>query len=75
MRTSIDEFGSSDHLQPPTYLIEVFADQKPDTNELLCYEIPIVGIEPHHSIFITRSLRPPLSTVSKPVKSKGKIYI
>ena len=73
--TSIYKFGSTDHPQPPSCLVDVFADQKVNTEEVLYYEVPVLGIEPQYEICIIRSLRPLASAVSISVKSKGNIYI
>ena len=53
----------------------MFADQKLNTDEALCYEVPVLGIKPQYKIRIIRSLRPLASAVSISVKSKGNIYI
>ena len=53
----------------------MFAEQKPDTEEVLYYEVPVLGIEPQYEICLIHSLRPAPSIISKPVKSKGEIYI
>ena len=72
---SIYEFGSTNHPQPPSCLVEVIADQKPDTEEALRYVVPVLGIDPYYEICIIRSLRSVASTVSKSVKSEGNNYI
>ena len=69
------KFGSTDHPDPPSCLVDVFVDQKSDTKEPLCYEVPVLGIKPYYEICIIRSLSPVASTVPRSAKSKGNVYI
>ena len=45
-------------MEPPTCFIDVYADQKSGTAEILHYKVPVLGAEQNVDIFINLSLRP-----------------
>ena len=44
-------------MEPPTCFVDVYADQKPGTAEILHYKVPVLGPEENVDIFINLSLR------------------
>ena len=59
-------FGSTGHPEPPLCLVDVCADQGPDTAKRLHYNVPVLGFEV--DLFINLFLR------QKSVQSKNIIY-
>ena len=51
-------FGSDKCLEPPSCLIDVYADEENDTAKRLHYKVPVLGVEQYTEICINLSLRP-----------------
>ena len=60
--TFIKNFGSGEYEEPPACYVDVYADQKPDTAEILHYKVPVLGPKWDIDIFINLSLRPRTAT-------------
>ena len=58
MRTSIEKFGSHKRNEPPSCLIDVYANEGTDTAKRLHYKVPVLGVKKHVEIFINLTLRP-----------------
>ena len=54
--TSIENFGSKGHKEPPTCYVDVYADDGSDTAKILHYCVPILGVEQYCEVFINLSL-------------------
>ena len=62
MHTSIISFGKGNYSEPPSCLVDVYADEGPDTAKRLHYIVPVLGVEKFVEICINLSLRPRYNT-------------
>ena len=59
---SIISFGSGNYSEPPSCLVDVYAEEEPNTEKRLHYKVPLLGAEQSVDICINLSSRPRYDT-------------